>query len=358
MARRVTSTGRRIIRKKSKVNKPLIALITVLVLGLFSFLFSNSYYQNSINPVDKNDNKEYSVIIPVGASTLKIASILKENDLIKNENVFRLYCRLNKLDGKFKAGEYIFTKKMDVKSIVKDITNGNTHVEIIRITIPEGYEMRMIANKFETLGLCSSEAFMKAANSLDYNFDFLKELPKRDNQLEGYLFPDTYDFLKTSTPKDIVNRLLARFNDIYIKKYKSVADKKGLSMDKVITMASLIEREAKKDNERAEVSAVFYNRLNIKMRLQSCATVQYILKSRKDVLLYKDLEIDSPYNTYKNSGLPPGPIASPGEKSIISALYPDKTDYLYFVAKKDGSHIFSKTYAEHLTAKNSIENGR
>jgi len=149
--------------------------------------------------------------------------------------------------------------------------------------------------------------------------------------------------------------MLSRFDTIFNDEYKKRAEELKMSIDEVITLASIIEREAKLEKDRKIISSVFHNRLKNKMLLQSCATIQYILKERKEVLLYKDLEVKSPYNTYKNPGLPPGPIASPGLKSIEAALYPDDTDYLYFFALNDGSHVFSKTFKEHIQAQNKYK---
>jgi UPF0755 protein len=225
----------------------------------------------------------------------------------------------------------------------------------MRFTIPEGFELRQIADRLEADGLVNKDKFYAAVKESDLDYAFLKGIPNRENKLEGYLFPDTYEVFKNATEQDIINKMLGRFDQVFTEEYRQRARELNMSLDQVITLASIIEREAKLDKERKIISAVFHNRLNKKMKLESCATVQYLLKEQKSVLTYKDLEVDSPYNTYIYAGLPKGPIASPGVESIEAALYPDKVDFLFFFATKDGSHIFSKTYQEHLNAQNKIK---
>jgi UPF0755 protein len=243
---------------------------------------------------------------------------------------------------------------MSVEQIVNKLAAGNAEVNSKRFTIPEGFELRQIAERLESEGLVNKDEFYAAIDKSKFDYAFVKDIPNRDNKLEGYLFPDTYDVFKNATEEEIINKMLNRFDQVFTEEYRQRAKELNMSYDQVITLASIIEREAKLDKERKIISAVFHNRLKKNIKLQSCATVQYLLKEQKEVLTYKDLEVDSPYNTYKYAGLPKGPIASPGAKSIEAALYPDKVDYLYFVANKDGSHIFTKTYQEHLNAQNKI----
>ncbi len=332
-------------------------LIVILTLGIIGTATPYYLYKSMLEPVAVGNRTEHMVVIPKGSSTGKIASILLDENLIRNGEVFKYYVKKQNVGSKFKAGKYSLNQSMSVEEIVKELIAGNAKVGVVKVTIPEGYEMRMIAKKFEESGLCTAEAFLKAANKKDYDFAFVQDMPERKNQLEGYLFPDTYEFYKDSTPEQIVERMLNRFAEVYNNNFREQADKRKLTTDEVVIMASIIEREAKLDKERKLVSSVFYNRIKYGIRLQSCATVQYILKERKPVLTFKDTNIKSPYNTYQNDGLTPGPIASPGLKSIEAALYPEDTDYLYFVARKDGSSVFTKTYAEHLAAQKRIKNG-
>jgi len=184
---------------------------------------------------------------------------------------------------------------------------------------------------------------------LRFDYAFLRGVPKRENRLEGYLFPDTYQFSLSEGAYSIINKMLARFDEIYTQEYRTRAKSLGMTDDEIITLASVIEREAQGDGDRKTVAGVFHNRLKNAQYpyLESCATVQYILKERKPVLSVADTKIDSPYNTYQNPGLPAGPIASPGQKSIEAALYPEAHNYLFFVMDSTGKHRFAETFSEH-----------
>ena len=187
----------------------------------------------------------------------------------------------------------------------------------------------------------------------EFPYEFLNRID-REHFLEGFLFPDTYIVSSNASVYEIIDKMLNKFNLVFKEEYYEQMNSLGMNLNELISLAAIIEREAKLDSERAIISSVFHNRLNINMKLQSCATIQYALGERKEFLSYKDLEIESDYNTYKYYGLTPAPIASPGEKSIVAALYPEKTDYLFFVTteKNDGSHYFSKTYEEQKINKN------
>lgn len=325
---------------------------------VFSFLFYNSNL-NAVSSTGNASDKE--ITIQKGSSVRTIAILLENEHLIKNNLVFRIYCKINKKE-KIIAGKYILNPSMSILQITDKLISGKVHIDTLRFTIPEGFEMRQIADKLSAEGIMTKEQFEKAVSAAaveaSYKYEFIKELPVRDNRLEGYLFPDTYDIYKNAAAEDVVGKMLGRFDTVYTETFRQRAKELDMTMDEVITLASIIEREAKHDDERKVISAVFHNRLKKKMMLQSCATIQYLLKERKEILTYKDLEIKSPYNTYKNIGLPPGPIASPGIKSIEAALYPENVDYLYFVAKNDGSHVFTRTYKEHINAQNKIKSNQ
>jgi len=316
------------------------------------------YYNSSIAAVNTSaaaDEKQ--IVIPKGSSLKTIAGILEKENLIKDSLVFELYCKLHDKSDSIKAGKYSIKTSMSVSEIVEAIsTSSNAIEDTVKFTIPEGYKLDQIIEKLSSLGVVSREELESALDSKKYDYGFIEQIPEREKKLEGYLFPDTYEIYKDTTAEDIIDKLLGRFDKVFKEEYRSRAKELGMSMDQVVVLASIIEREAKLDNERKTISAVFHNRLKKNMLLQSCATVQYLFKEQKEVLTYKDLEIESPYNTYINTGLPPGPIASPGLKSIEAALYPEKVDYLYFVARNDGSHIFTKTYSEHINAQNTMGN--
>ncbi|MBR2477016.1 MAG: endolytic transglycosylase MltG [Clostridia bacterium] len=292
---------------------------------------------------------DVEITIPEGANGAEILDILESNGIVDHPLVFRLYASSTGLTSKYRSGSFTVNTGYSYKQILETLTGDpNSNSDEIKITIPEGFEVEQIAAAMEKAGVCSKADFLAAASRTDYDFEFLKDVDfsSRKYALEGYLFPETYTFKKGVTAKEVVVTMLSTFEKV-ISKY-DVAH-----IDKTVILASIIEREALGDEDRHLVSSVFHNRLNGKgglTKLQSCATVQYILGERKDVLSEADTRIDSPYNTYMYEGLPIGPIANPGEASIEAALNPDETDYLYFGVNKEGKHTFSKTYEEHLTA--------
>lgn len=323
---------------------------------LLSLVAGYFYYSNSLYAVSREDNaSEAEIIIPKGSSVKTVADILENKNIIKDSFVFELYCKLNKKADKIKAGKYSISNSLELPEIVDVLVSGKGLVDTLKFTIPEGYKLDQIVEKLNSLGVVSPEQIEAALDSQKYDYGFISEIPDREKKLEGYLFPDTYEIYKDTTAEAIIDKLLGRFDRIFTEEYRNRAKELNMTIDQIITLASIVEREAKLDSERKTISAVFHNRLKKKMMLQSCATVQYLFKEQKEVLTYKDLEIKSPYNTYINTGLPPGPIASPGLKSVEAALYPEDVDYLYFVAKDDGSHIFTKTYSEHINAQNEMK---
>jgi len=301
--------------------------------------------------VDQNDNTEIHVQIPSGASTTKISEILEEQELIMNATMFKMLSKDLSADGKMQAGEYVLSKAMTSEDIINKLVEGDVFIETFKFTIPEGFETRHIIEKLTLSEIVSEEKFRELLSSGSFEYKFLEDVNSETN-MEGFLFPETYEMKAGSSERAVIDKMLGQFDTVFKDEYYTRAEELGMTITEVVTLASVIEREAQLDTERALVSGVFHNRINKGWKLQSCATVQYILGERKEILSYNDIAIDSPYNTYLNAGLPPSPIASPGEKSIIAALYPEKTDYMFFVASgdNDGSHIFSKTLREHEKA--------
>jgi UPF0755 protein len=293
--------------------------------------------------------KAVSVHIPSGSTGDEISTILKQEKVIRYKSLFQLFSR-NEIAG-FKSGVHPMKKNMGYKDAVRALKNSAASDNGIMVTIPEGYEMREIAKTLEEKGICSEKSFRAAAGK-PYDYDFLQGLTVSDTYLEGYLYPETYEFLPNSGGEAVIRKMLSRFGEMLSDKYLKRLKELDLTLHEAVTLASIIEREAALGSERAVVSSVFHNRLKGDKYpyLQSCATVQYLLKERKSVLSTEDIKIDSPYNTYRYKGLPPGPIASPGEDSFSAALYPADTDYYFFVASGNGGHTFSKTYEEHLRA--------
>ncbi|HZW83129.1 MAG TPA: endolytic transglycosylase MltG, partial [Candidatus Deferrimicrobium sp.] len=218
----------------------------------------------------------------------------------------------------------------------------------VRVTIPEGFTTKQIVDLLVQEKLIDKEKFMSLVKSKDFGFSFLQGLPQSEARLEGFLFPDTYEIAPGTSEEEIISLMLKRFEQELTPEVKAAISQKALTVQNFVTLASLIEREAREPEDRPVISQVFQKRLRIGMPLQSCASIQFILGTAKPVLSLKDLEVKSPYNTYKNTGLPPGPIANPGRAALLAAAFPASTDYLYFVAKSDGYHAFAKSYEEHL----------
>lgn len=327
-----------------------LLLLIVLLTGCAQFL------EKYNTPVDPESTEEVLFTVPSGATTSSIGKSLEESGLIQNANAFKSKAKEIEADGLMKAGDYMLSKSMSTEDIINKMVNGETYVETFTFTIPEGYEVRQIVDTLESEGLIDRETFLDVLQNHPFDYDFLEGVD-RSYLLEGYLFPDTYTLKAGSDEVAIVERMLQRFDEVFTDEYEKRANELGMTTDQVVTLASIIEREAKLEEEFPIVSSVFHNRLAIDMKLQSCATVQFILKERKEVLLYADIEIDNPYNTYIYSGLTPSPIASPGALAIQSALYPEDTNYLYFVTteKGDGSHYFNETLQGH---EESIKKGK
>ena len=305
-------------------------------------------------------SSELNVRIERGSTVSTIAEELKESGLIKHRWAFVLFAKLTGNANNFQYGTYALNTDMDYLELVTNLQKTATFRQTVRITIPEGRELREIIETLDKNNVCSSEDLWDAVENHEFDYDFLKDLPQRPNRLEGYLFPDTYEFFEDSDADTVLAKMLDNFNAKFSDDLRKRASEIGMSLDEVVTLASIIEREAASDEDRATVSSVFHNRLNSTQYplLQSCATVQYILKERKPVLTYADVRIESPYNTYLHEGLPIGPIASPGLASIKAALYPETTDYYFFVVSATGEHAFSKTLEEHNAAVRQANSSR
>ncbi len=329
--------------------KKSIIFVVLIITALF---MTGCDMEKMKEAVDPSNTEEILVTVRSGATTTSIGKLLLEEELIQSEWAFKLTSKEMDVDGKMKAGDYMLSKSMPLEDIINKLVNGEVYVNTFTFTIPEGFEIRQIVDRLESEALIDRETFMNELENGVFDFSFLEELEERNN-FEGYLFPDTYEMKVGSSEHDIINRMLSRFNQVFEEKYYSKMEELNLTMNELITLASVVEREAQAKEEFPLVSSVFHNRIDQNMLLQSCATVQYVLGERKARLTYADIEVDSPYNTYVNAGLPPAPIASPGKLAIESALYPEESEFLYFVVKKggNGTHVFSKTLNEHNRAK-------
>lgn len=330
-------------KRRSRAIPIIIAVLVVILAGGGGFAV---YMNQSGKPVMPDSTDTVSVNVTTGTGTRGIARLLTEKGLIRSPGAFELQSAFKGYKGKYKAGDYLLSPGMSMEKIMDTIASG--HVNTVRFTIPEGYDIRRITDKLSSEGLIHPETFAKELQTGTFDYPFLKNAPSGPNRLEGFLYPETYDVFVNASEHDIIDRMLSQFNKEFKPEYYDQAKKMGLTVNQLITVASLVEREAKVDSERPLIASVIYNRLDQKMKLQIDATVQYALGDQKARLYNKDLKIDSPYNTYKIQGLPPGPICSPGIKSIEAALNPAKTDYLYYVAspKLDGTHRFTNSGKE------------
>jgi len=329
-------------RQKSLVFTVLLILVAAMVLWAWHSL--NTLYQ----PVNLRDQSQIDVVIPAQATAPQIAAILDKERLIRSQTAFLFYCRHAELDSKLKAGHYRFSRSQSIPRIAELIAQG--HVVGLSFTVPEGYTIKQIGEMLAQKNICSEEEW-KAALWESYDYPFLEGVPiDTEDPLEGFLFPDTYEVEEGTTAQQIVDQMLINF-DKHWDKYAGQARNQGKTVYDTVILASIIEKEAMADSERPIISGVIQNRLRTGMLLQLCPTVLYCIGQPEKVnVSYQDLEVDSPYNTYKYPGLPPGPISCPGEASIAAVLNPQSSDYFYYVAKGDGTHYFSRTYQEHLRA--------
>ncbi|MDK2823162.1 MAG: hypothetical protein PWQ67_1622 [Clostridia bacterium] len=333
-------------------SKPKRILVLLATLFLLILLVGLLILNNLFGPYKPGSKEEQDIIIKQGFSTSAIAKILANEKIIKNPKLFQLYVRLNKMDSKLKAGEYTLSPGMSMEEITDKLIKGQ--VITYKFTIPEGYTLKQICQVLVNRKLVDEEEFWRVVREETFpEFTFLEGIPKDEKRLEGYLFPDTYVIPKGISAKGIIEMMLERFQQVYAQLPPNTTN---LSKREVVILASMVELESLVDKDRPLIASVFLNRLKIGMKLDSDATLQYVFPERKSRVLYSDLEIDSPYNTYRNKGLPPGPIGSPGKASLEAVHQPAKTKFLYFVARKDGSgeHVFARTHDQHIENKKKL----
>ena len=337
-------------KKKSFISK-IFAIAVLLVIAAFAVVTLPVFMEYTR---DDSSDIPVSIEIPMGASEKTIANILKENGVINYEISFRIKMYNSPYRGKLNYGVYTLYKEMCLDDILRTLSKPATLAQSIKLTVPEGWSAEKIAAECERKKLCSSEEFLKVLKEGDFNYSFIENIPEKKGvryKLEGYLFPSTHYFDTDADAYVVIDTLLGEFEKQYDKiKSKKPAD---MTMNEVIIRAALIEREAKLTSERKTISGVIQNRIDKGMLLQIDASVVYAISEGMydvDRVLYKDLEADSPYNTYKYPGLPVGAICNPGLSSIEAAMEPQEHNYLYYhtdTQKNDGSHIFSETFAQH-----------
>jgi len=325
--------------------------LNLLLIIVAVLVFTGCVSEADYTAVDPAATDTVIMEIPSGSTAKSIGALLESEGLIRSADAFVKKVKDMDAAAALQAGQYQFSKAMSVEDVVKVVSGGEVYRNTFKVVVPEGFEVVQIAERLSADGHIDKDLFYKELQTGDFDYKFLSP-EDRETNLEGFLFPATYTFDVGTSEHDIIDAMLKKFDEVFKDEYYTQAESLGLSVREVITMASIVEREARVHDERPIVAGVFYNRIKTKMALQSCATVQYILGERKEVLSNADIAIDNPYNTYKYPGLPPAPIASPGERSIKAALYPADTENFYFVTTNlgDGSHYFSKTYDEHLQA--------
>lgn len=309
------------------------------------------------------DNREFAkegaqiVHVKVGMTTADIAQMLHEKQLVKNPAAFKFEARFKGLADKLQAGMYKIEGGMSNGAIVQEFANGR--IELIDFIVPEGFNVVKTGRKLEALGLGKAEKFIAAAK--DYApYQYMQtDDPNVIFKSEGFIYPATYKVPYGATEEEFLHIFVRHFNETMEKSgvLKTVKER-GISLRDVVNMAAMVEMEAVFEDEKPVIAGVFLKRVDIGMPIQSDTTIQYILGTQKETITFKDTEIQNPYNTYQNYGLPPGPIGSPSLSAVKAVLEPVQHDYLYFVAENNGRHRFTRTYAEHLRAIDEIYNGR
>lgn len=350
-------------QNEAKVVRKIVLIVSILLILLIGGTITGGYFyiKGALQPVDPTSKVEKTVEIPIGSSVTGIAQILEDNGIIKDAKVFKYYVKFKNEAG-FMAGEYAMTPAMTFTEIIESLKTGRILEEVVfKITVPEGKQLREIAKIIGEKTNHNSEEVFKQLNDSNFIQKLINKYPNLltdeilapnvKHPLEGYLFPATYPYYKEDpSVEEIVIAMLDKTEEV-IEEYTGPMAEREYTAHQLLTMASLIEEEATEQVERDQIASVFYNRMEIGMPLQTDPTVLYAKGEHKEKVLYKDLEIDDPYNTYLYTGLTPGPIANAGVSSIEAALNPAETDYLYFLATGSGEVLFSKTLDEHNVKK-------
>ena len=327
------------LQKKIVFGIPALALLLLLIVVLVIIPLSESP-----SYMGERGTTVYFTVRP-GMSVSEIGKELHERGIIDSETKFWWTAKLNGFENKIKSGTFEMHTGMEPRDALETLVYGNTVV--LRFVIPEGFSVREIAERLAADGLVNADDFM--ARAKDYRpYPYVEEHEDVRYAVEGFLFPDTYEINGEFDDARIMEMMAANFDRRLTKDMRDRAKEMNLSIYELVTLASLVEKEAYHEEDRPIIAQIFLKRLRIGMPLQADPTVQYLLNEPKEDLLYKDTEIDSPYNTYQNVGLPPGPIASPGTASLNAVLHPADTDYLYFVADRNGNNYYATNYADHL----------
>ena len=320
----------------------------LIVFLIVCVLAGNNQYKKIIQHPIKT-NQDIHVTVKSGDTLYSILSNLYKIGDIKNSNIIKFYIKISKIKSNIHVGKFFIPKDVTVDELITILSTVGNEEDIIKVTIPEGFDINEIAKILQLKGIISSDKFIDSCKTYTIP-TYINENKNRNFNLEGFLFPATYELKAGMSGNEIIKFMVDKFYNTIneINKEKPFDIKK---LDEIIIMASIIERETNDKTERSKVASVFYNRLDKNIKLQSCATVLYSLGKHKEKLYNKDLEVKSPYNTYKVDRLPIGSICNPGKESILAALSPARTNYLYFVLNTNGKHFFTDNYNEFLKVK-------
>ena len=359
-----TDTKRDIRKKETSIIKKImryfmIALLLIVIIGGF---FTWNYIKSETQPVDTAQTELVSFEIEQGASVKEVSKALEKEGIIRNSKLFNFYLKFKNVSG-FKSGLYHVSKSMTLDEIIAELSGAGKDKDqnATKVLIREGEQLTDIAKEVEKSTKYSAEDFMAKVQDEDFLRYLVQKFPKLLTQsyngyqvkyvLEGYLFPATYDMNDSKTLQMLITEMVAKTDEVMSKYYDKIL-KSDYTLQQILALASLIEKEGTKLEDRKKISSVFHNRIKENMKLQTDVSVQYALGEHKESLSLSDLEVDSPYNLYQNYGVGPGPYNSPSEDSIVAALEPEKTDYLYFLADIHTKEIYyAKTYEEHLELK-------
>ena len=359
-----TDTKRDIRKKETSIIKKIMKyfMIALLVIVLVGGFFTWNYIKSETQPVDTAQTELVAFEIEQGASVKEVSKALEEEGIIRNSKLFNFYLKFKNVSG-FKSGLYHVSKSMTLDEIIAELSGQGKDKDqnATKVLIREGEQLTEIAKEVEKSTKYSAEDFMAKVQDEDFLRYLVQKFPKLLTQsyngyqvkyvLEGYLFPATYDMNDSKTLQMLITEMVAKTDEVMSKYYDKILAS-DYTLQEIMALASLIEKEGTKLEDRKKISSVFHNRIKENMKLQTDVSVQYALGEHKEALSLEDLEVDSPYNLYQNYGVGPGPYNSPSEDSIVAALEPEKTDYLYFLADIKTKEIYyAKTYEEHLELK-------
>ena len=355
---------RAIRKKESKITRNIVRLFAIIlaVIVIGGGVYGYYYVSSALKPFNAQQTQTVEVEIPAGSSVKQIAKILEDNKLIRNSKIFNFYIKFKNVAG-FKAGFYQLSPSMDIDQILGQLADGgkDKSANVAKVVVREGETLTGIAEEVEKSTKYSKEDFMNKVQEQGFIDQLVQKFPRlfKDAQkaqnvryfLEGYLFPATYEADENKTLQMIIEDMVAKTDSILSKYYAKISQG-DYNVHEILTMASLLEKEGYKLEDRQKIASVFYNRIKKNMMLQTDISVLYALGEHKEVVTLKDLEVNSPYNLYRNRGMGPGPFNSPSEEAILAAIDPAQTDYEYFVADIQTKEVyFAKTYEEHLALK-------